>query len=162
MIDKNRMEEQEQKDFKTTEKIMKQIFKSYNKVAVLKQNPSFSPIDASMTVDKKHKYAVEIKERFQNLEEFATLPLKVAKYCSIKENTPEDSKPLIIYLLNEEQYFIFDLNKLDLNKCAIKNWLINKVEFCDGRQKEKQPTIFIPIEQAIYNGFITTEDYAYN
>ncbi len=154
MIDKTKMEQQEEKDFKTTEKIMKQIFKSYNKVAVLKQNPSFSPIDASMVVDKKHKYAVEIKERFQNLEEFATLPLKVAKYCSIKENTPEDAKSLIIYLLNEEQYFIFDLNKIDLNKCAIKNWLINKVEFCDGRQKEKQPTIFIPIEQAIYNGII--------
>lgn len=154
MIDKDKMEEQELKDFKTTEKIMHKIFKSYNKVAELKQNPIYSPIDACMTVDNKYKYAVEIKERFQNLEEFATLPLKVSKYCSIKENTPEDAKPLIIYLLNDEQYFIFNLEKLDLNKCAIKNWLINKIEFCDGQEKEKQPTIFIPLEQAIYNGKI--------
>ena len=133
---------------------MHKIFKTYNKVAELKQNPIFSPIDACMTVDNKHKYAVEIKERFQNLEEFATLPLKVAKYCTIKENTPEDAKPLIIYLLNDEQYFIFNLDKLDLNKCAIKNWLINKIELCNNQQKEKQPTIFIPLEQAIYNGII--------
>ena len=154
MIDKDKMEEQELKDFQTTEKIMHKIFKTYNKVAELKQNPIFSPIDACMIVDQKYKYAVEIKERFQNLEEFATLPLKVSKYCSIKENTPENAKPLIIYLLNDEQYFIFNLDKLDLNKCAIKNWLINKIEFCDGQQKEKQPTIFIPLEQAIYNGII--------
>ena len=53
-----------------------------------------------------------------------------------------------------EQYFIFNLDKLDLNKCTIKNWLINKIEFCEGQQKEKQPTIFIPLEQAIYNGII--------
>ena len=154
MIDKDKMEEQELKDFKTTEKIMHKIFKTYNKVAELKQNPIFSPIDACMIVDNKFKYAVEIKERFQNLEEFATLPLKVSKYCSIKENKPEDAKPLIIYLLNDEQYFIFNLDKLDLNKCAIKNWLINKIEFCNGQQKEKQPTIFIPLEQAVYNGKI--------
>lgn len=158
MMDKNRMEEQELKDFRTTERIMKNIFKTYNKVAELKKNPNYSPIDASMIVDGKHKYAVEIKERFQNLEDYATLPLKVSKYCSIKENTPSDAKPLIIYLLNEEEYFIFNLDKLDLNKCSIKNWYINKVEFSANQQKEKQPVIFIPIEQAIYNGIYTKEN----
>lgn len=154
MIDKNRMVLQEKKDFETTEKIMKKIFKAYNKTVEIKQNPIYSAIDASMLVSKKFKYNVEIKERVQDTDIYDTLPLKVTKYCNIMENTDEDVTPLIIYLLNDSEYYIFDLSKLDLNKCQICNWYINKVEFTASQQKEKQPTIFIPLEQAIYNGII--------
>ena len=154
MIDKERMESQEKKDFEITENIMKNIFKAYNKTVEIKQNPIYSAIDASMLVSKKFKYNVEIKERVQDTDIYHTLPLKVTKYCNIMENTPEDVKALIIYLLNDEEYYIFDLKKLDLNKCQICNWNINKVEYTSNQQKEKQPTIFIPLEQAIYNGII--------
>lgn len=154
MIDKNKMQQQETKDFITTQKIMEKIFAAYNKTAKLKQNPIYSAIDAQMIVNNKKRYAVEIKERQQDMELYDTLPLKVSKYCNILESKGEDETPLIIYLVNDEQYFIFNLEKIDLNKCTICNWLINKVEFSQNQQKDKQPTIFLPINQCVYNGQI--------
>lgn len=154
MIDKPKMVEQENKDFITTQKIMQKIFAAYNKSAKLKQNPIYSPIDAQMVVNNKKYYAVEIKERQQDMEIYNTLPLKVSKYCNILESKGEDETPLIIYLVNNEEYYIFNLEKLDLNKCTICNWFINKVEFTQNQQKDKQPTIFMPINQCVYNGNI--------
>lgn len=158
MIDKERMVNQEEKDFKITERIMKNIFKAHNKDAELKQNPIYSAVDATMLVDKKYKYNIEIKERVQNLDIYDTLPLKVTKYCNIMENTDEDTKPLIIYLLNNEEYYLFNLKELDWNKIKCKNWEIKKVEYTSNQQKEKQPTYFIPISQCIYNGLIPKDD----
>lgn len=154
MIDKQKMEQQESKDFHTTEKIMQKIFAAYNKSAKLKQNPIYSAIDAQMIVNNKKYYAVEIKQRQQDMKVYNTLPLKVSKYCNILENKGEDETPLIIYLVNNEEYYIFNLKKIDLNKCTICNWFINKVEFSQNQQKDKQPTIFIPVSQCVYNGQI--------
>lgn len=148
------MAEQENKDFITTQKIMKQIFSCYNKTAKLTQSPIYSAIDAKMVVNNQKHYAVEIKERQQDMEVYDTLPLKVSKYCNILESKGEDETPLIIYLVNNEEYYIFNLEEIDLNKCTICNWLINKVEFTQNQQKDKQPTIFIPISQCVYNGQI--------
>lgn len=154
MIDKPKMVDQERKDFITTQRIMQKIFAAYNKSAKLKQNPIYSAIDAQMVVNNKKHYAVEIKERQQDMEIYNTLPLKVSKYCNILESKGEDETPLIIYLVNNEEYYIFNLEKIDLNKCTICNWFINKVEFTNNQQKDKQPTIFMPVSQCVYNGYI--------
>ncbi|MBQ3944239.1 MAG: hypothetical protein II670_01335, partial [Alphaproteobacteria bacterium] len=66
----------------------------------------------------------------------------------------ENETPLVIYLVNDEEYFIFNLNKLDLNNITIKNWNIPKVQFTSKQEYEQQPTFFIPLNQSIYNGII--------
>lgn len=150
---KQQMIEQETKDFLTTKKIMKQIFQPYHKKFEMEQNEIYAPIDSWMRVGNK-KYNVEIKERKQNMDLYNTLPLKVKKYCSILENTATDTTPLIIYLLNGTDYYIFNLNKLDLNKVEIKNWNIAKVQYAENQIFDPQPTFFLPLEMAVYNGII--------
>lgn len=154
MIDHERMYLQELKDFQTTEKIMKSIFNKYGLKVELRQNPLFSHIDAKLLVNKKHRYNVEIKERTQDMQKYVTLPLKVKKYINILKNTESNIKPLVIYLLNNEEYYIFNLREIDLNKCEWDNWRINKVEFDENQVKDEIPTMFIKIDQAIYKGKI--------
>ena len=156
--DRIKIEEQETKDFNITKKIMTLIFQAYGAKIDMKQTKPFSPYDANMTAEKKNlkkRYIVEIKERNYD-GELETLPLKVKKYCSIMEQV-EDQTPLVVYLCNDGQYYIFNLNRLDLNKVEIKNWNIPKVQYSDNHQYEKQPTFFLPITQSIYNGY-----YAHN
>lgn len=151
------IEEQEKKDFKITQKIMNKIFNTYGATVEMTQTKQYSAYDAKMTVTKnrKHKYTVEIKERnVDSIEEMETLPLKVKKYCSIMEKTKEDETPLAIYLVNNQEYFIFNLKDLDLNKLILKNWFIAKKQFTDKRQFEEQPTFFIPVSFCKYNGKI--------
>ena len=152
-----KMELQEMKDYKTTEKIMHQIFNAYGAKAHLKKEPIYSSVDASMRVEKGDNirdYKIEIKERITNYSDINEVPLKVQKYCNIIDATSKGQTPLIIYLLNNSEYYIFDLNKIDFNKVKIQNWMINKVEYSDNSCKEKIPTFFIPLSQCIYNGLI--------
>ncbi len=154
MIDHERMYLQELKDFQTTERIMKNIFNKYGLKVELIQNPLYSHIDTKLMVNEKHRYNVEIKERTQDMEKYKTLPLKVKKYINILKCTDENIKPLVIYLVNNEEYYIFNLREIDLNKCEWGNWFINKVEFDKNQIKDEIPTLFIPICQAIYKGKI--------
>ena len=154
------MDEQEQKDFDTTERIMKQIFTSYNATAELNKNESFAPVDAYMNVKKGKKekwYSVEIKERKQDMDIYDTLPLKVSKYINVMEAS-KGITPLVIYLLNDEEYYIFNLNDIDLNKVKLKLWNIAKVQYCEKQEFEEKPTFFIPISMAKYNGIIPNEE----
>ena len=153
MANTQQMIEQETKDFNTTKKIMKRIFQKYKKKFEMEQNPIYSPIDSWMRVGQK-QYNVEIKERQQDMEKYQTLPLKVKKYCNIIENTDQTTTPLIIYLLNNSEYYIFNLNKIDLNKVELKNWNIAKVQYCENQTFEFQPTFFLPLNMAVYNGKI--------
>lgn len=155
MVKYEQINAQETKDFNITDKIMTKIFQTYNANATLTQMPQFSNYDATMDVTKGNnfkQYTIEIKERnVQSLEDLESLPLKVKKYCNIKSHS-ENKTPLVIYLVNGEEYYIYDLNKLDLNKVEIRNWNIPKVQYSDKHIYEEQPTFFLPLNQSIYNG----------
>lgn len=148
---------QEKKDFIITDKIMTKIFQKYNATATLHEMPQFTHYDATMEVTKGNftkEYTVEIKERNVTKPEYLeTMPLKVKKYCNILSHS-EGKTPLVIYLLNNDQYYIFDLSKLDLNKVKIANWKIPKVQYSDTHDYDEQPTFFFPISMAVYNGKI--------
>lgn len=158
-INTEQMIEQEKKDFNITKKIMKKIFSTYGAHAKLEQTSIYSPYDALMTVTsgKKNikKYAVEIKERNQNLEVFDCLPITAKKFIKVKDAAFKNNlTPIVIYLVNDEDYFIYDLNKLDLNKVELKNWNIKKVEYSLTSDLVPTPAFFLPLNQCIYNGQI--------
>jgi len=163
MTDREKIDIQERKDFNITNKIMTTIFQAYDARISMTQTKTYYPVDANMVVEKgkkRKKYKIEIKERnIDCMEELETLPLKVKKYCNIMETINEDETPLIIYLVNNEQYFIFNLKKLDMNNIVIRNWNIPKVQYTTKHQYEQQPTFFIPINQCIYNGIIPHNAY---
>lgn len=156
IIDNEKTDIQELKDYQMTVAILSRIFKKYN--------PQFTMMAKGCVFDAKmyftdnnnevYRYNIEIKSRRQNIEEYDTLPLTVAKYCNIKESCKLGEKPIYISLVNEEEYYIFDLSKLNMNNVTIKNWLINDIEYSDNPAKKKIPTMFIPITESVNNGLI--------
>ena len=158
-INTEKMIQQETKDFKITKKIMKKIFSTYGVHVKLEQTSIYSPYDVLMTVTsgKKiiKKYAVEIKERNQNLEVFDCLPLTCKKFIKVKDTAYKNYLcPIVIFLVNDEDYYIYDLNKLDLNNVELRNWNIKKVEYSLTSDLTPTPTFFLPLNQCIYNGQI--------
>ena len=147
---------QELRDYQATVKILSRIFKKYN--------PQFSQMAKGCVYDAKmyftdsnnevYRYHIEIKSRRQNMEEYDTLPLTVQKYCNIIESCKLGEKAIYISLVNEEEYYIFDLDNLDMNNVIIKNWYINDIEYSDNPTKKKIPTMFIPITESVNNGLI--------
>lgn len=156
IIDNEKTDKQELKDYQNTVKILSRLFKKYN--------PQFSRMAKGCVFDAKmyfitndnevYRYNIEIKSRKQNMEEYDTLPLTVQKYCNIIESCKLGEKPIYISIVNDEEYYIFDLSKLNMNNVTIKNWLINDIEYSDNPRKKKIPTMFIPITESVNNGLI--------
>lgn len=158
MIDVERMQKQEFKDYLTTKRIFEQIFSAYDAEVCMVKEADYSHIDARLTVTKNGKskqYTVEIKTRNVDSPEYLeTMPLKVSKYCDIMDVTYSHETPLVIYLINDEDYYIFNLKKLDWNNIKCFNWCINKVEYTTNKKTAKTPVFMLPISEAIYNGLI--------
>lgn len=156
IIDNEKTDKQELKDYQNTVKILSRLFKKYN--------PQFSRMAKGCVFDAKmyfitndnevYRYNIEIKSRKQNMEEYDTLPLTVQKYCNVKEACKLGEKAIYLSIVNEEEYYIFDIDKLDMNKVKIKNWYINDIEYSANPSKKKIPTMFIPITESVNNGLI--------
>lgn len=156
IIDNEKTDIQELKDYQMTVKILSRLFKKYN--------PQFSMMAKGCVFDAKmyfitndnevYRYNIEIKSRKQNMEEYDTLPLTVQKYCNVKDACKLGEKAIYLSIVNEEEYYIFDIDKLDMNKVIIKNWYINDIEYSDNPTKKKIPTMFIPITESVNNGLI--------
>ena len=156
-IDDSRMNEIEEKDYQTAKKIFNKIFSKYT--VQFEKMKTGAVSDMRFQFMKKDgdvvKFNVEIKSRNQSLDDYDTLPLTVQKYCNLKDDTQDWERLIYISLVNDEEYFIFDLDKLDWNKVDCHNWFINDIEFSSGTpNKKKIPTYFIPIAQSCYNGLI--------
>lgn len=156
IIDNEKTDVQELKDYTMAVKILSRLFKAYS--------PNFSKMSKGCVFDAKmyfrdnnnelYRYHIEIKSRRQNMEEYDTLPLTVQKYCNLLETCKLGEKPIYISIVNDEEYYIFDLSRIDMNKVMIKNWYINDIEYSDNPTKKKIPTMFIPITESVNNGLI--------
>lgn len=156
-IDEKEMELQEEYDFQITSLVMKDLYSKYNATYSIEKMPTYSSVDATMSVHKgerKNQYTVEIKSRYVNTEKYKkTMPITVEKFLRIKESSI-NATPLVVYLLNDKQYYIFNLNKIDLNKVIMKLWKIEKIQYSSSSKKEEIPTIFLPVDMAVCTGNI--------
>lgn len=158
-IKNKKVNQQEDTDYQQAKKVFKSILSGYDPkfTQTAQLDPSDMRFNYTNKQGKNRYYNVEIKARNQDMEKYDTLPLKCSKYCDLIDDTMSIEKPLYIVLLNDSEYFIFDLTQLNWNNIKIKNWKINAVEYDprnDKREKVKQPTFFIPIEQACCHGLI--------
>lgn len=147
---------QEEKDFNKAKEILTKIFHHYEPTFV--KMPIGCVYDMKMWfLDKKnnlHRYHIEIKERYQNMELYDTLPLTEKKYRNVVASCKMGEKPIYLSLLNDKEYYIFDLSKIDMEKTTLKEWWIKDIQYCDNTQKIAIPTYFIPITEAVNNGLM--------
>jgi len=146
---------QESKDFKVTKQIFEKILSgNCPHIEATQEGCSVDMRLSAYTKSEMIPMCIEIKERNQNLEIYDKIPITCNKFCNIKAEAREGERILYITLINGEEYYIFDFDKIDWNKVECKHWLIKKTQLDSNSKKKNFPTFFIPISQAIYNGLI--------
>lgn len=149
--------EKEKRDYETAKKIFTKIFSKYQL--------QFERMESASVSDMRFKvhhpsgeitfFNCEIKTRNCNIEDCEGLPLTVNKYCNLKDDTKQWERLIYISLVNDDEYFIYDLDKVNWNKVICRHWYINDIEYTKENQiKKKIPTFFFPISESCYNGFI--------
>ena len=148
---------QEDTDFENAKNVFNSILNGFE--VTYTQTGLFDPTDMRFSYEANatttRKFNVEIKTRNDNGTR-TELPLKVVKYCDMLEDTLPDEKLLYIQLVNDYEYYIFDLSSIDWNAVSVRNWWIYDYQYADedNRKKVKTPTYFFPTELACAHGII--------
>ena len=148
---------QEDTDFENAKNVFNSILNGFE--VTYTQTGLFDPTDMRFSYEANatttRKFNVEIKTRNDNGTR-TELPLKVVKYCDMLEDTLPDEKLLYIQLVNDYEYYIFDLSSMDWNAVPVRNWWIYDYQYADedNRKKVKTPTYFFPTELACAHGII--------
>lgn len=156
MLQQERIEKQEEQDFRIANAILKQLFTPFQPITEKMQSKSAYDMRLSaFTNQSMHVYAIELKSRKQDLTKYKTLPITVRKLCNMQKARMECDKLIYMVLLNNEDYYIFDLDNIQVPLSSIAFWNIKKVEMDDDSIKEPTPTIFLPIDRSITHGKYT-------
>lgn len=152
-----KMRKQENKDYINTVAIFDQLFGKWETTPA--QMPEGYPTDMRYKVEKdgdEHFYNVEIKTRNTDLERYPQLPLTVSKYENVMNDTMGFEKPIYVSLVNDTEYYIFDLSAIDINTVEKRLWHIKRKEYHkDGYEIwDDVPTYFFPISIACAHGII--------
>ena len=156
MLQQERIEKQEEQDFRIANAILKQLFTPFQPIT--EKMPSKSAYDMRMsafTNQSTHIYAIELKSRTQDLSKYTTLPITVRKLCNLMKARREGDKLIYMVLLNNEEYYIFDLDTIQVPLTSIDFWNIKKVQFDNASLQEETPTIFLTLDKAITHGKFT-------
>lgn len=156
MLQQERIEKQEEQDFRIANAILHTIFQPFQPLT--EKMPSKSTYDmrlSAFTNQSMHVYAIELKSRKQDITKYKTLPITARKLCNMQKARMEGDKLIYMVMLNNEDYFIFDLDNIQLPLTSIAYWNIKKVQFDDDSLQEETPTIFLPINRAITHGKFT-------
>lgn len=158
--DAQRIMEQENKDYIQTRQIMTILFGNWT--TTFQQMDEFSPSDMRFTAtrgERERKYNVEIKSRNQDMTKYDTLPLTQRKLQRLRKDTAFDERLIFVVLVNESEYFIYDLYMLDFNEIELRDWHVKKQEYnINGSDYEDVPTYFIPTDKAVKHGYYYAHD----
>lgn len=153
MLQQERIEKQEEQDFRIANAILHNIFQPFQPITEKMQSKSNYDMRLSAFTDQStHIYAIELKSRKQDITKYTTLPITVRKLCNMQKARREGDKLIYMVLLNNEEYFIFDLDTIQVPLTSIAFWNVKKVEMDDDSIKEPTPTIFLPLDKAIIRG----------
>ena len=156
MLQQERIEKQEEQDFRIANAILHTIFKPFKPLT--EKMPSKSNYDmrlSAFTNQSTYIYAIELKSRKQDITKYPTLPITVRKLCNMQKARREGDKLIYMVLLNNEEYYIFDLDNIQVPLTSIDFWNIKKVQFDNASLQEETPTIFLTLDKAITHGKFT-------
>lgn len=154
MTTEQRIQEQENKDFRVVESIMHRIFTGNN--ITIKQEEYGSHTDMRMTATTALgdvKYNIEIKSKTGDVEEYGEVPLRLEKYIYMTGSTHSDER-LIYIVLSNGYYHVFNLTNLNLNNVKLRNWRIKDTEYNSNSGMRQQPCMFIPLSLRNSTGII--------
>lgn len=154
----DKIERQEESDYQATKEIFQRIFG--DKFLKMEKRKRFSPSDAlfsAKTPSDCIAYCIEIKEvhNCRYLEDNGFV-LKLTKYIQILKDSKErneDEKCILIYLIPSlEEYYIYDLKEIDLNKVEMSVLSMKQTQYSDNSPITQYAVIYLPLSQAKFNG----------
>lgn len=143
MLQQERIEKQEEQDFRIANAILKSIFQIFKPIT--EKLPSKSNYDmrlSAFTNQSTHIYAIELKSRKQDLTKYTTLPITVRKLCNMQKARMEGDKLIYMVLLNNEEYYIFDLDNIQLPLTSIAFGISKKLKWMMIQLKNLHPQFF--------------------
>lgn len=112
---------------------------------------------ASTKNNKEYTHKVEIKTRNQDMSKYHDLPIKCDKLARLRGICGKNDRLLYFVICNYSEWYLFDLNAVDLNKCRLEMWHIPITQYAKDKSKveyEDAPTFFIPVKEAIKHGIL--------
>lgn len=155
----DKIDRQEESDYQATKEIFQKIFG--DKFFQMVKRKRFSPSDAlfsAKTPSDCIAYCIEIKEvhNCRYLEDNGFV-LKLTKYIQILKDSKErneDEKCILIYLIPSlEEYYIYDLKEIDLNKVEMSVLTMKTTQFNYEAPTTQYAVMFLPKEEAKYVGY---------
>lgn len=156
MRDTIKIQEQELKNYNRAKEIFNDILKG--KTPQYKQMPDLSVSDMRMQVGTNY-YNIELKSRSTSIYTYNEMPLKCKKYCNLVKDTDDDETLLYMALVEDGNYYIWNLSELQLCECRMDNMWAKKQEYnIGGTYNVQEPYLFIPLDKAVLRGFDPNED----
>lgn len=169
-INYEEMKKQEHIDYIKAVKVFDKILGAKKYAAKYRQMPLGSPSDMRFNFEQRY-FNVEIKSRNQDMDKYPQLQLKLSKLKRLALDTKDYEKLLYVVLVNDTDYYIYDLENIDFSSTphveydeenidfsnlVFTDWTINKVQYAvEGETEiETVPTYFIPISMACAYGKI--------
>ena len=172
-IDSTRTETTEKYDYDTAVTVFQNIISPIKYKTTFTQMPMGWPTDMRFKIENLgKKYVVEIKQRNQDMTKYPQLQLKQWKLRRMYNDTKDDETLLYIVLVNDSEFFIYnmneldfsevewqpyDLDKIDFSSIVLTDWEIKNVQYSvdeKGSETKPTPTYFLPISMACAHGKI--------
>lgn len=144
---------QESKDFTKAKAIIERLFSAFTPTII--QTTDGSSVDLRFTAFTKnfdYEYAVEIKERNQDMALYDKLPLTCKKLALMQKERRNNEKLLYLVMVNDSEYYIFDMDRTRLPIPTM--WNIKETQLKENSKYIQMPTFFISTTEAVNNGLI--------
>lgn len=149
----NKINTQESKDFTKAKAIIERLFSAFTTTII--QTIDGTSVDLRFTAHTKnfdYEYAVELKERNQDMTLYDKLPLTCRKLALMQGERRSNEKLLYLVMVNDSEYYIYDMDRTRLPIPIM--WNIKKTQFKEKSEYVKMPTFFLDTSEAVNKGLI--------
>lgn len=146
-------------DYQKAKNIISTIFG--DKLIDIKPTNRGESVDLRFTASTKthtSTYAVEIKSNNGScIERDQSLPLLLSKYLYMRASRKEGEKLILLFLINDGRYYIFDVDKYlskPMSEVSLSMWKVAKENYTTRERNEyiSQPRINFNIDEALMVG----------
>lgn len=157
---------QEERTRKAMDKLIPDLFKSTLKKS--NWTHTLCNVDYQFTASTKNEsksYDLEVKE-FDRVYEYIEdciggCGIKCEKFIRMKQfNEYQSENDCLLYMIVlNDAIVIYDIKKIDLNKCKWFMWKQKKTQYDDDSEIVEVPAFNIPLDQAIYKEYFNKAKY---
>lgn len=148
--------------------ILTQLLNSPYKIESVKELPINSPIDLEFTIRNTETNEiiptfVEVKTRNKNERQLAEYPwaeLKMERLQKMRNYQYRIPNSTLFYavILNNKDFYLYNLLSLDYSKINLVNWEVKKTEFDPNSEKQTYQILQLPFELALHANIIQTPE----